>query len=169
MGLSSGLQISMNMIESIQRRATKYILNNSYSEYKSRLRLLNMLPLCYCKEVADICFLYKCLNNFYEFDINNFLTFHTSSRTTRSSYRYQLLIPAAMHTEKFAKFYTNRIVLTWNSLPDAIKCTPSTNKFIRPFKRVLHAYYTSMLETRFDVDVACTWSACCRCARCRST
>lgn len=159
----------LNMIESIQRRATKYILNNSSSEYKLRLRLLNMLPLCYCKEMADICFIYKCIHNFYAIDIRNLLNFHVSTRTTRSSYRYQLLIPRVMHTEKFAQFYTNRIVPIWNSLPDAVKSTPSRNKFIRPFKRVLHVYYTSMLTTRFDVDDACTWTSCCRCARCRST
>ena len=46
----------LNLIESVQRRATKYILNDYISEYKTRLSKLNMLPFSYCKEMADACF-----------------------------------------------------------------------------------------------------------------
>ena len=50
-------------IEKIQRRATKYILNDSSSDYKSRLLSLNMLPLMYWLDLQDLVFLVKCLKD----------------------------------------------------------------------------------------------------------
>ena len=50
-------------IEKIQRRATKYILNDSSSDYKSRLLSLNVLPLIYWLDLQDLVFLVKCLKD----------------------------------------------------------------------------------------------------------
>ena len=41
-------------LESIQRRATKFIMNDYTSDYKSRLLHLNLLPLMYVFEITDI-------------------------------------------------------------------------------------------------------------------
>ena len=41
-------------LEKVQRRATKYIVNDSSLNYKDRLMKLNMLPLMYLLEIADI-------------------------------------------------------------------------------------------------------------------
>ena len=43
-------------LERIQRRATKYILNDFTSNYKERLVALNLLPLMYVFELHDIMF-----------------------------------------------------------------------------------------------------------------
>ena len=44
-------------IENVQRRATKFILNDFFSDYKSRLIKLNLLPLMMYLEINDImCF-----------------------------------------------------------------------------------------------------------------
>ena len=157
------------LIESVQRRATKYILNDYNSGYKTRLMKLNMLPLSYCKEIADVCFLYKCINEFYAFNVSSVVNFVNPSGLTRSASLCKKLVPAEFHTETFANFYSNRVVVIWNKLPDHIRSTISLNKFICPFKRVIRGYYASLTETRFDVDDACTWTTCCRCPRCRPT
>ena len=44
----------VNAIESLQRRATKYILNDYESDYRSRLIKLHILPLTMVLEVNDI-------------------------------------------------------------------------------------------------------------------
>ena len=44
-------------LESIQRRATKYILKDYESDYKDRLMALKILPLMYLFEFIDILFL----------------------------------------------------------------------------------------------------------------
>ena len=56
------------MIEQLQRRATKFILNNYESDYYDRLLKLNLLPIMYTFKLADIAFAIKSLkapsNNF---------------------------------------------------------------------------------------------------------
>jgi len=42
------------MLEQLQHRATKYILQDYSSDYKSRLTNLNLLPLMYVLEISDI-------------------------------------------------------------------------------------------------------------------
>ena len=49
----------MKPIESLQRRATKYILNDYTSDYRSRLIKLQLLPLSMLLELNDICFFCK--------------------------------------------------------------------------------------------------------------
>ena len=47
------------LLENIQRRATKYILNDFSSDYKSRLLSLNLLPLSMVLQLSDIIFFLK--------------------------------------------------------------------------------------------------------------
>ena len=49
------------MIEQLQRRATKFILNNCESDYYDHLLKLNLLPIMYTFELADIVFAIKYL------------------------------------------------------------------------------------------------------------
>ena len=57
------LHKDINPIESVQRRATKYILNDYASDYRSRLVKLNVLPLSMLLELSDICFFIKSFKN----------------------------------------------------------------------------------------------------------
>ena len=72
-------------LESIQRRATKFIMNDYTSDYKSRLLHINLLPLMYVFEITDIIFLVKSFKfPSASFNINNYVSFSTGT-TTRSS------------------------------------------------------------------------------------
>jgi len=67
----------LRMLEGVQRRSTRFILNCSYKvserpSYKSRLLSLKLLPLSYWHEYRDICFYYKCINNYYNLNVNDF-------------------------------------------------------------------------------------------------
>ena len=55
------LQKDIQNIERIQRRATKFILNDYDSNYKTRLLTLKLLPLMYLFELQDIIFTVKSL------------------------------------------------------------------------------------------------------------
>ena len=46
-------------MERIQRRSTKYILNNYTSDYKTRLLKLKLLPLMYLLDLSDVLFFIK--------------------------------------------------------------------------------------------------------------
>ena len=74
-------------VESVQKHATNYILNNPpilnprHINYKDRLLSCNLLPLSFRREIRDITFFYKAVNNFYDIDISHFINFVDSNRT----------------------------------------------------------------------------------------
>ena len=82
---------SITKIESLQRRATKFILNTHWQEdisYHERLSRLNLLPLTYWHEVKDLIFYFKCRAGHYTLPIADYvkpkgtrLTRHSSDRT----------------------------------------------------------------------------------------
>ena len=76
----------ISLLERVQRRATKYILNDYHSPYKSRLIQLDLLPLMYQYELSDLLFFIKSYKTPYpHFDINNYISMKASVSTTRSS------------------------------------------------------------------------------------
>ena len=158
----------LQLIEGIQRRATKFILNDYYSDYKSRLINLGLVPLSFLREIADLCFFYKCFHNFYNFDILEICPLqNTPGCHTRSNDEYLRLKSLPFNTETASQFYTKRIVKLWNNLPAPIKSiTCSTNRVI-PFKKRLYAHYKFKLSTVYDPENTCSWVSHCRCARCR--
>ena len=82
----------IKVIERVQRRATKFILDDYGSDYKSRLTSLNMLPLMMQFELNDIIFFVSSLKNpTASFNIRNHVIFCSS--TTRSSYALKLQHP----------------------------------------------------------------------------
>ena len=84
------LLTDINNLERIQHHATKYILNNYTNDYKSRLINLNILPLMYTYEIADILFLIKSIKNPSScFNINNYITFYTGSSQLAEAHKLQ--------------------------------------------------------------------------------
>ena len=74
----------MPHVEKVQKRATKFILNDYTSNYKHRLISLHLLPLMYFYELQDILFFIKNLQQPSDsFKILNYVSF--SHSTTRAS------------------------------------------------------------------------------------
>ena len=79
------------LLESVQRRATKFILNDYSSDYKTRLTSLKLLPLMYRLELNDIMFFVSSLRNpSPHFDISDYFSFCNHSISTRSSTSFKL-------------------------------------------------------------------------------
>ena len=51
------------LLDTVQKRATKWILNDYTSDYKTRLEILQLLPLIMIYEVNDLCFFLKALQS----------------------------------------------------------------------------------------------------------
>ena len=103
-------------LERIQRRATKFILNNNQLDYKSRLVSLRLLPLMYWLEMQDILFLVKCLQQpTANPEIANLVSF--SSSITRAGQSGNKLKVNLNKTTSSRHFYTSRIVRLWNTFP----------------------------------------------------
>ena len=73
------------MIYPVQRRATKFILGDYTSDYKSRLLALDLLPISYWLELLDLLFILKCLQSPLDnFDTTTHISF-ISSQTRAGS------------------------------------------------------------------------------------
>ena len=98
-------------IEGIQRRATGWILGSKTGEttYKERPLILDILPLCYVREIQDLVF-YKTLYGYVDLDIRKFVSFlnHDLSRQT---FNPNLLLKVPFcRTTTFKNSYFNRTV-----------------------------------------------------------
>ena len=105
----------ITMLEHVQRCATKYILNDYTSSYKSRLKQLQMLPLMYIYELDDLMFFIKSLQfPTANFNISQHISFTCSNTRSRD---YQKLLHPRTTFALHHHFYFNRIARLWNYLP----------------------------------------------------
>ena len=66
---------NIHLIERVQRRATKLIFKSD-SNYESRLKELNLVSLEQRRFIADVTFLYKVLNGYFNVDFSSFLNLY---------------------------------------------------------------------------------------------
>jgi hypothetical protein len=159
---------SMCNIESLQRRATKYILNDYTLDYKNRLAQLNILPLSLRRDFLDLTFFCNCLNGLVDYDILQNVQFNVRNNRTRYTNDDLLLESRLVRTEGFKKFYTNRVIPTWNSLPfDIRNCELSDLGYNTPFKNSLKLWLYNFFSEQYEVESRCTWTIKCTCNHCR--
>ena len=143
-------------LEKVQRRATKFILNDFSSDYKSTLLRLNLFRLMLLYEYYDIIFFFKCLKSpSSSFNINNYVSFASSS--TRSSANAKLLHTKST-TNSSRHFYFNRLpVFGTLSL-----FSPWNNRLKENLKIILWNHFI----THFDPDSPCSFHFVCPCISC---
>jgi hypothetical protein len=133
------------LIENVQRRATKFILNYPPRDvtYRERLISLNILPLEQRRELHDLTLLYKIKYNLLNVTFNQYLTPATNSYATRNFDPNNYNIIVSKNQEFFRQSYFLRTVILWNNLPPNIKAAHS----LQTFKQHLHTYYKAKLFT----------------------
>ena len=149
----------ITIIERIQRRATKYILNDYTSSYKIRLISLNLLPLMMQFELNDVMFFVSCLKHpTTAFNIYDYVSFSCHST---GSYKGLKLKHTVSRTNAVGHFYFNRLPRLWNSLPviDLDKSLPS-------IKNLLKQFFWQQFLLKFNSDNPCTYHFVCPCAKC---
>ena len=146
-------------IERVQRRATKFILQDYRSNYKARLTSLLLLPVSMWFELQDILFLVKCLKHPPDnFNILDYISFTTT--TTRSSSRNNLAVKYR-RTNAGRHFYFNRIVRLWNSLPQI-----NLDSSLPSIKNHLTNFLWNHFQSNFTQDNYCTYHFRCPCSDC---
>ena len=102
-------------LEQIQRRATKYLLNDYTSSYKTRLVKLRILPLMYLFELQDILFAIKSIKvQSKQFNSHDHINF--SSANTRSGTSSKLIIPHHLNNVSRHSYF-HRLPTLWNAMP----------------------------------------------------
>jgi len=101
--------------ERVQRHATKYMLSDNTSNYKTRLFQLKVLPLMYLFELQDILFAFKSIKcPTSQFTITDFITFNSAS--TRSGSSNKLI--HQFHLNNMSRHsYFHCLPNLWNALP----------------------------------------------------
>ena len=152
----------ITLLKKVQKRATKFILNDFSSDYKYRLKELHILPLMYYLEVNDITFF---INNLKHpdthFNIKDFVTFSDSSTRSSSSNKLNHTLSSSTST---SHYYFNRLPRLWNSLPP-IDLDSSTNTI----KSSIIKYLWSHFDSHFDPQNPCTYHFKCPCSKCTSS
>ena len=149
-------------IERVQKRATKYILNDFTSCYKSRLLKLKLLPLMHWLELQDIMYLVKCLKS-PQNTIAQLVSFISSK--TRAGQTGRKLYVTRGKTNYTRHFYLNRIAKLWNSLPaDILDFSAS----VYSIKQKVRQYLISNFERNFKQSDVCSYHLICPCQNCHT-
>ena len=147
------------LLERVQRRATKYILDDYTSSYKSRLTKLNLLPLMYIYELHDLIFYIKSYKNPSSyFNINHFI--FCSSISTRSSSGFKLQHTGSS-TNLTHNFYFCRLPRLWNSLP-----TIDISLSVSAIKHKLQLFLWNHFTNNFEDNNSCSLHYYCPCSGC---
>ena len=127
------------LIENIQRRATKFILNypDRHVNYNERLHRLDLLPLESRRDIHDLILLYKTRAGFIDANFDHLLLPATSRYTTRN-YDPVNIHPVFSHSQQyFTNSFFPRTIKLWNNLPSFIKHAITLNQF----KNLLYSKY----------------------------
>ena len=134
------------LIENVQRRATKLILNHYDRDisYKDRLLKLHLLPLEFRRETSDLIFLYKHKCGILNVDFGSlykpvcppYNTLRTDSYNLRELFNHKQCY--------YQNLYFPRSVKLWNNLPHELK---TGNRSVALFRRQVFSIYNEKLLT----------------------
>jgi hypothetical protein len=124
-------------IENVQRRATKMLPHLKDKSYEERLRILQLPTLKYRRLRGDMIETFKILNKVYDPRATSGL-FNLSSGTTRGHSLKVSKERCRLDVRKH--FFTNRVVDTWNSLPDNIVTSRTVHMFENRLDRLWRSH-----------------------------
>ena len=152
----------IKFIEQIQRRATKFILNDFHSVYYNRLIKLQILPLMYMFELYDAMFFIKSLKASSScFCIKDFVSFaHCNTRSSTTG-KLQHIYSCNNYTKNF---YFNRLPQIWNSLPPI-----DLSLSIPVIKTMLYKFLWNHFLLNFQSNNPCTFHFVCPCCSCANS
>ena len=146
----------INIIEGVQRRATRQLPELKSLSYEERLKKLQIPTLRFRRLRGDVIEVYKMLSGIYDPSLPILLDLVHDSRTRGNC----LKIAKQARTNLRQNSFTFRVVNAWNSLPDCVVTAPSLNSFKNRLDRAwkdhpwrlnfeseIGNYYTSKLRT----------------------
>ena len=99
----------------------------TYHTYENRLQNLKVIKIEERAKRGDLIEAYKIMTGKLKVDANHFFTKDTDSRTR--GHHLKLVKPRSNGLLR-SKFFSRRVIDTWNSLPDEVVSAQSTNLFI---------------------------------------
>ena len=118
----------INLLEGVQRRATKLTKELKNLPYEARLRKLELTTLEKRRERGDLIQMYKIINGLEEVHLTKGPNFAVSDYFTRGN-SLKLRRELVKNCTPRFNFLTNRVVENWNSLPEEIVKARNLNSF----------------------------------------
>ena len=140
--LIKDLVLAENTQKTFTRKLCKK-LNLKYNSYTHRLDILNLESLELRRVKCDLILVYKLINKLLDVNDTNFFTLSEihSKYTLRRNSLY-LLKPKSFRTSIRENFFSNRIVNTWNKLPNYIVTSSNLTIFKKNINNFsLHTIY----------------------------
>jgi hypothetical protein len=163
----------LSKVESLQRRATKFILNDFNADYKTRLNMCGLLPLCLRRQFLDCVFTYNSLMGLNDFNILDYVSYvdvsmiNTRFQVYQDELKFKLI--RAKHVI-YEKFFTKRIIDVWNTIPYDIRSIELTDLgHNSSFKNALKRWFIAYFNDEFNTTQTCTWIVKCSCQECKLT
>ena len=137
---SPTLKKNIQLIENVQRRATKLVPGLKDLSYEDRLKCLGLPSLVYRRARGDMIEVYKYLHNIYNVDAS-FLPLDKDSITRGHSLKIK---KNRCRGRDRLFFFSQRVVNPWNSLTDEIVQAPTLNTFKARLDRFWQEYMYSL-------------------------
>ena len=118
------------LIENVQRRASKFILNYPESmPYVERLQKAKLLPLEFRREINDLIIWFKSKHHLITMDINKYISTYNPRYQSRNYDENNFNIIIRHKQEYFQNSYFVRTAKIWNNLPTELKAINSLGAF----------------------------------------
>ena len=135
----SSLKSQINLIEGVQRKFTRHILEVKKLSYQERLRKLELPSLEYRRFRGDLIQAYKIAHEKYDKEsTNSLLHFNPNPRLRGHCFK---ISKCYTNKKQYKHFFSNRIVNQWNSLPDDVV----NSKTIDDFKNNIDKKYRDLM------------------------
>lgn len=116
-----------NVLERVQRRATKLVRGQGSLPYEIRLNNLNLYPLSYRQLRGDLIQTFRIVRGFdCALMCDDF--FQLATTTNLRGHPFKLYVPQG-RLDVRKNFFSNRVVDPWNNLPEAIVMSQSVETF----------------------------------------
>ena len=114
-----------NEIENVQRRATKMLSHLKELSYPERLRRLKLPSLEFRRLRGDMIETFKYIHGYYDTERPNFEKANTNQLRGHSLKLHKKHCRRKIRSN----FFANRVINTWNNLPEDVVTAPSINSF----------------------------------------
>ena len=143
---TNGLKKYRNLVENVQRKFTKHIKGLNEVPYEDRLDKIKLPSLEFRQMRGDMIQVFKIANNYYDpLTTNSIFEFNKNSRLRGHNLK---ISKKRVNKTKFASFFSNRFVNSWNKLPSFIVNSKSINEFKNKFDD-----YNKNIMYKINLDV----------------
>ena len=119
-------KLDADKVERVQRRATRLVPGFRNLTYEERLRVLNLYSLYYRRRRGDMITVYKLLNGLL--GISDKLFFTRAIHSATRGHNYKLYTKRSKLDIRY-KFFSQRVIADWNSLPSNVVNAKGTESF----------------------------------------